>query len=379
MASTPSLLDFPNEVLLRLCEVTPSEDLVNSAITCRQFYPIARGVLEHRQLMAIHRHITVADNRPSELFLKYCVQERRLSPYPETMTLFAKDRPAKNQDHQATRDQVQEMAIKKGELFLSKRVVSLLDELDGQEFDGAMAAVLSQCLPNLEKIEFVDDLSHFRSPQAFIDGLMIGITAFSTNGIVSHVFPHLSSFSVTRNYGQMLGTDVESFLPVLLLPNLRLFETSNHDCSSFYILPFPRRTSKVETLRLYLKRCSVHSISTLFRAFEALRTLKVSFTHGIAVQGEVFSTLFDSLLENHRDSLERLELSDPQRRWYAFSSLRPFSVLKLVIIDVELIPRDGHVTHRLVDLFPRSIQGILINGVFDMTQEMGFFRGFLQE
>lgn len=375
MALKSSLLDFPTEVLLDLCEVILPGDIENFAITCRQLYSVARRVLEHQRLEAAHSHISLIDNLPSEIFLKYCAQESRLSLYPKKFTIRSMSTwPAKKKDHETARKQIQRMATEKNGLFLSEKIVSLPDGLNDKEFDGAMCAIVARCLPNLEAISFEDDPTKSPSAGAFVKG----ITELTTHPINSLLFPRLSHFRIAGVPRERIVADLEPFLPILALPNLRSFETYHHCCSSFNSLPFPPRTSKVETLKMNLKRCSMHSMSTLLSAFDALKSFEVTFLCQIPVVIELPSTFHDSLLEHCRDSLQRLRIHNIKGDQTFFGSLRPFSVLKSVMIDWRLLFRDGDVIPRLVDLFPCSIQEIILTGFMNDMEERELFNGFLR-
>lgn len=352
-------------------------------------------MLEHQRLRAAHNHLSLYDKRPSEIFLEYCTQESRLSLYPKNFTIVSFIFPlgawsAKNQDDQAARNQIRQMAIEKGELFLSQRIVSFLDELDGEEFGGAMTALIARCLPKLENISFMDEISRIPSRDfsvlsqrssrgTFLTGLIKGITELSIYSIKSRVFPCLSRFSIIRTFGDPVGIDLEPFLPILALPNLRSFEATRSSCSSFNSLPFPPHTSKVETLKIFLVSYSVNSISTLFSAFDALRVLEFAVVLNQSMSWRCYSVVYESLSEHCRDSLQHFGIRNVGGQRMFFDSLRPFSILRSVIIDSLLLYRDGDVMSRLMDLFPGSIQEIICSGFMLERQEREFFNGFLRE
>lgn len=378
LTSKSLLLELPSEILLNICEVVLPDDIVNFVLACRQLFSFAGRVLEEHRRFRCHTHLSLVGGRASEIFLNYCAPNSRIFLYPKEFSIMAVSAwSVSNKDDQAALKQVRSMATEKGGFFPCRRIISLLDTLDSEQLNGAMTAIVARCLPNLETVFHMHNAFKSPSSEIFIDALVNGITELNIN---PQAFSRLSRFSTITPETTLYCTDLEPFLPLLALPNLKSFQASWYNCTSFNSLPFPPRTSKLEILDIYLKGYSWNSISTLFSAFNALKCLSFSvFDQGLpAVQG-IFPAIYDALLEHSRDSLRHLEFHERNKNRVCFGFLRPFSVLKSVILGPELLFMDGDVMYRLVDMFPCSIQEIVFYGYGKEIQEKQFFAGFLRE
>ena len=85
------------------------------------------------------------------------------------------------------------------------------------------------------------------------------------------------------------------------------------------------------------------------------------------------------LLENFRGSLQCLEIDDANPNPGFFGSLRPFYVMKSVVVQPDLLMSvDHNGMPRLIDGFPSSIEEIKFTRSLTETQENQLFAGFLE-
>ena len=343
MAQNSSLIELPNEILFNICKRVRPDDIGNFANTCRLLHAIAGPALEeHKRLKTVHAQLSSKLRRPSETFLKYCAQGNRLSHYIKELSVFSRGAwSARNKSDQAALEEIQSMIDENGHFRASENIADMLRAQDSDQMCGAIYAILAQCLPNLETVFYcISGLNP--SPEAFADGFMQGITELTTHIINPRVFPSLSRFKMDVYISRPFVTDLEVFLPLLTLPSLRIFETNNFSCYVFDNLPFTPRTSNVERLEIASGAFSTKSIVSLLSAFNALKILILDFQMGRRVSQGFFPAVHGSL-EHFQDSLERLEihhdLGYPENtsRQEFFGSLRPFSVLKSVIIHPNLL------------------------------------------
>ena len=389
------LLDLPDDILLSIWTVVLPDDIDNFAFTCRHLRSLARGLLqEHRQLRAAHTHISMYECRSSRILLNYGENQSRLSLYPRSLTLIPDETwleiPEKDESQESDESQENDdkavlslLALMKGEdrTFPWESIAAMIETQDPQQMSGMIVAIAARFLPNLETMIYIEDDLRSDPPFHFVDGLVIGMMELAMLPISPPAFPRLSRLSITRTPTIRVPGDLEPFLFMLCLPNLRSFEASEFSCLDFDSLPFPPRTSKVETLDLSPAIYKTSSIVALLGAFEALKTFKLRII-GIPtslryewLEG-LFSAVHLTLLNYFQNSLERLELSDnnPEREY--FGSLRRFSVLKSVTIQPDLLCTDLDTMPRLIDVFPDSIQEIILTRRLSERQEREFFTGF---
>lgn len=380
MTSRRTLINLPNEILLMIWKAVLPGDIDNFAITCRDLRALAGGLLEeHKRLKAAHTHISLYEHRPSELILSYCVYGSRLAHYPKIFTIFPIGPwSGWTKDDQAALRYIQIMGAAKREFLPFEMFVSLMDSLNDDALNGAMTAIAARGLPNLEKIIFIEDRDADQHTQSFLVGLVGGIMELTTLPVNPRVIPPFSRLRMAefRSQGSRLVTNVEKFLPLLALPNLRSFEAIEHSCCWFVSLPFPPRTSKVEILNISTQKFSEVSMATLLSAFDALKSIKFSITD----EGQGFFPAFHlSLLKYCQHSLQRLEIHDHGKNREFFGYLHPFSVLQSVIIQPDLLFTDRGAMPRLTRVFPRSIREINFTRTLTERQDEELFTGFLED
>lgn len=372
------LLDLPNEILCNIWQAILPNDIDNFANTCRHLRLLGEDVLEeHRWLKRIHGHFSLHEAFPSRVLNSF-MRDRRLSHYPKKLTVFpvsnswARDRDAPSRI-QAVPDE-----DKTPPSFA--RIASFLKSTSAEELNGALTAVTAQYLPYLETIVYNEDLLRHQSPHDFADGLIKGMIALTTFTMESPVFPRLTHFTITRVQYVWNPPDLKPFLPVLTLPNLRSFEVSEYSCKDFDSLPFPPRTSMVETLDISPRRYSRKSMVTLLSAFKELKTFKLHVTQwGSEHIRGFFPAIYGALLKDFQSSLQHLEIHDGNRirELLGSRSLKPFTALKSVIIQPDLLSAENIAIPRLIDNFPSSIAEIKFTRSLTKTQEEIFFAGYL--
>lgn len=388
MKAKPSLLHFPNEILLNIWNAVQPDDIDNFALTCRHLRLLARDLVEeHKRLERNHRHISLYDRPLSDILRCFGEPGSRISLYPKVfyMTPVHLWSGEGGKETQAALERVYSMITEKRDSFPSQELAYLIERLNPDELHGAIAAIAAQCLPNLETIYYHEcgqlrfSPEHNWNSMHFISGLVDGLMALTTLPVQCRVFPRFSHFH-TDQHREGLGTDLSTFLPLLTLPNLRSFEARGHSCYYLNSLPFLRRTSKVEKLIIRPTEYSLRSIVVLLGAFEALRTLVLYFAdwQNLSVN-DLIPAVYSSLLEYFRDSLEHLQLYDQRRKWELLGSVQPFSVLSFVAIQPDMLITDRDTMPRLIDVFPRSIERIIFSQTFSDTHEEEMFAGFLSE
>lgn len=380
MTSQPTrLLDLPNEILLNIWNAVLPNDIDNFANTCRHLRLLGKDVLEEsRRLKRNHSYISLYDSRPSRLLCYYCY-ESRISHYPKKMIISPEDKfSIKNEEDLNALEWIRFIGEKKGDSFPFARIASLLESLDDDKLNGALTAITAGFLPHLERIFYIEDRLRSRAPEHFAEGLIKGILELTTRCVNPQVFPRLTHFSITSAQSRTFPTDLESFLPILTLPNLTSFEVSEFSCRRFDRLPFLPRTSTVETLEISPGRYSKKSILTLLSAFKALKTFKLRVMQcGAEWHRGFFPAIHECLLKYFQNSLQRLEIHDSNRYREFLGCLRPFPILKSVVIQPDMLFMNHDTMPRLIDMFPSSIQEIRFTRSLTETQEEEFFAGFL--
>lgn len=354
-------------------------DIENFAKTCRHLRLLGVDVRdEHQSLKTAHGNISLRNCWPSTVLRKYREYRSRIACYPKKITITEKDWPIYDTiDHYAV-DQMRILAAEGRRNFPSANIYSLLDSSDGKKVAGILTAILLGRLPNLETIFYVDD-SLYQDPKNCVDGVIDGIMELTTSPVGPSIFPRLSHLSITKVDEWTFPRGFEPFLRLLTLPTLRSFEVSEYRCQEFDTLPFHPRTSRVERLDISLLVYSSKSMLTLLNAFEALKSFKLRIVQGRLGQVQRFlPAVHACLLENFQSSLQWLEIDDGNPNPEFFGSLRPFNVLKSVVIQpVLLMSADHNVMPRLVDGFPRSIEEIKFTRGLTETQKTQLFAGFL--
>ena len=375
------LLDLPNEILFAIWDEIPIDAIDSFASTCRHLRLLAGELLEkHQRWRTAHSHISLGDYPPTTLIRYYCIEKPRVALYPKKLTIAAEPSwTAYNEDDYYALGRISFMHLEHGDSF--KKIMSLINSLGEEKLDGVVTAIVAWCLPNLKTIFYVEDGLEGVDLENFVDGLIKGMMELTKVPInPQQAFPCLSHISITRVRWRSFPTELEPFLPVLALPNLRSFEEAGYSYEGFDVLPFEPRTSKVEMLDISPQAYSTTSVLTLLSAFEALKSFKLRVGPWRLRQVLGFlPPLYACLLRYFQSTLQRLEIYDCNARRECFGSLRPFSVLKSVVIQPDLIFPDDDVMPRLIDCFPSSIEEIKFTRNLTETQESQFFAGFFDE
>lgn len=377
------LLDLPNEILFAIWEEVQIDAINSFASTCRHLRLLAGEILEkHQRWRITHSQSSLGDYPPSTFIRYYCIEAKQVALYPKRLTIAPQRSWAttyNEDDHYALR-RISLMPYEHGDSF--EKIFSLINLLGEEKLDGVLTAILAWCLPNLKAIFYVEDCLEGVDLENFVDGLIKGMTELTkVPENPQQAFPCLSHISITRVHWRRFPAELEPFLPLLALPNLRSFEESGYSYGQFDVLPFPPRTSKVETLDISPQVYSKTSVLTLLSAFEALKSFKLRSGQWNFRQGSGFFPLLNAcLLKYFQSTLQRLEVHDYIAYRQFFGSLRPFSVLKSVVIQPDLLlPDFKDVMPRLIDFFPSSIEEIRFTRNLTETHERQFFAGFFDD
>lgn len=419
----PTLLTFPNEVLLEIIEDVCPDDLLNFALSCKHVLSLSQGCLKlHIERKQIYNTVGFHgcprhdhDAQPT-ILVQQIFDDWRIASYPKSMTIKCCDCRGVFKTYNEHKEGFQEIdddddvgdaeeaedpepfdrAIKDFERAIMKKIneteiprhQAARVKVWGIGERGAMLGFLLTMLPHLEKITLEQYTWSANTFRTILWNIVEANLDPDYTGPI--LLPKLEEVAIVRNDFNKCE-DAEVFGCFALLPCMK--SLVGHRVESGWVTGeddidyrWPRRdnhTSAVAAIEFRESAISFGYFSQLLRGITSLRRFTYGFNGGHI--GTDPYRLVDLLLLHSKTTLEHLELkgfAGAQFDSYGGAgsgSLRDFEVLKDVHVHSRLwavheeeydetLQLEEWTTIPLVDALPTCIESVQLEGVFDMKE-----------
>ena len=412
----PSLLTLPTEILQNIIAQVNPDDLVSFCVCCKELNGAAVLHLgKHRERIETYSELHYSgcfghgdDDHPVQLLRDICL-DGQIAFYPKIlsitccevpvdmddpnyeMSLSDEDLQAKHQDDAMFKevfDEFRSIIVEKLSKMLGHNAKNM--NIWRQRFErgtrGAVLCLLLLLLPNLERLHLSDSEFEGRILKDMLD-----LIAADSQG--SH--PASGVFALSKLSEVFLdgieddGDRCHILSPLAALPSLRCIvaESVIDDPTEdrFYEglkWPYDQHLSRVTVLSLQLSRLKVSSFSRLLGGIQSLKSFEYDCYRRRERDDVQVLDIVGILLEHAQASLEYVAFTG-LRDWHCFGDhnlrlFKEFAVLKEIRLHSAYYLKDGKDYEwsndgesfrdwyddidRLVDLLPRSIKAVTMDG-----------------
>ena len=364
------LMALPNELLESISMRVPPDDLESYGCTNRQIRSVAAPfVQEHRELKRKYKKISL--NRVDALHM---VHEMTVRPW---IRLYPQHLELKVTAQRMTPDIRKSMAkftrecrlVSMGSswdlkhLLLSSGLVSegnfgvesWLEEFERQNEDFLFAFLLT-ILPNLERLDIRLDRTRLEQVKEAIRV----IKRTPEDRFRLKPLSKLIDARVLEREGSN-ECDLEIFPLIASLPGIQILHGRNLvgmyiDCYRDGWMTYPGASLTITHMSLETCGMSPEGLEVLCKQIKGLQSFKY-----IAHRSGWGLHRISDFLKNAQSSLEELVLSTGSGRPQFIGSLRPFTALKRLTVDTDMLIQRERM-QRAVDVLPASIETVTLTG-----------------
>ena len=361
---------LPSELIYAISYRVPPDTLEAYGRTCYRIRNIAAPLIkEHRELLAEYTKPSL--NNASAAFTLYAVCARpwiRLYPTSLEVTANSYRRTLENPKTVRQKALAQALTLQKQGIEAAdiRDLVQGLGLIEPHEIDtwirhldkgdeNYLFALLIASFPNLQRLRIYLDREKLEQVKEMFRRIK------KQTG-PSRALRNLKTVHILEKDGSSSGScDLEMFPLAAALPGVERMHGRNlvgmyRECYRDGWMTYPGASPSISHISLETCGMSVEGLETLMKSLKKLESFKY-----VAHRANWGLHALADLLRNSRDSLHTLEISTGSGSSRYVGTLRPFTALKHLTVDTDMVMKNGKM-QRAVDILPASIERVTLCG-----------------